>query len=79
MRERLTNQQQRDLGQALTTIKGIIGVEYPEVNDPGSENESEQAFRWGIGDGFRLALDALVESALPGWGSIVVGDRKDRR
>ena len=72
MRHKLTKQDRDDLQVALRTIKRIIGIEYPEptraavvgdnVNDVG-----EAAFRWGIGDGFRLALDGLVGSALPGW------------
>ncbi len=69
MRESLTNQQQRDLSAALVTIKGIIGVEYPDHPNSAMapRQEDEVDFRWGIGDGFRLALDGLVEAALPGW------------
>ncbi len=71
MRHPLTNQQHRDLGSALATIKDIFGVEYPEP--PGSvidgDEEPEDMFRCGIGDGFRLALDGLVNAALPGWKS----------
>ena len=68
MRHRLTEQDRDDLQVAVRTIKRVIGIEYPE---PGAgttwTGDCEPAFRWGIGDGFRLALDALVESALPGW------------
>ncbi len=71
MRHPLSEQDRDDLQVALRTIKRIIGVEYPDP--PGSvlddDAEPEDTFRWGIGDGFRLALDGLVASALPGWKS----------
>ena len=69
MRHKLTDHQRSDLIAAIGTIKGAIGIEYPDP--PGSvidgDEEPEDVFRWGIGDGFRMALDGVVEAALPGW------------
>ncbi len=69
MRHRLSNEDRDDLQVALGTVKRIIGYEYPDhpaaAMTPRELDEVD--FRWGIGDGFRLALDGLVESALPGW------------
>lgn len=64
MRHRLTDRQHRELDEAVLTIKAMIGVEYPEDGQP---DGPEPIFRWGVGDGFRLALDAVVEAALPRW------------
>ncbi len=68
MRAKLTVEDKEDLQVALRTIKDIIGVEYPERTvRPLADEAGKQDFRWGIGDGFRLALDGLIEAALPGW------------
>ena len=69
MRHKLTKQDRDDLQVALRTIKRIIGIEYPDPEGSVLDDdvEPELLFRWGIGDGFRLALDGLVGSALPGW------------
>ena len=66
MRHPLSVRDREVLEQALRDIDRIIKTEYPEP--PQDVEGFEQAFRWGLGDGFSLALKGVVNAALPGWG-----------
>ena len=46
--------------QGLRLIKQAIDIEYPD-NAEGEDAD----FRWGIGDGFYMAIRAAVDAALP--------------
>ncbi len=57
MAERVRNHKAK---QGLRLIKQAIDIEYPD------DAEGKDAdFRWGIGDGFYMAIRAAVNAALP--------------
>ena len=65
MRNPLSVRDREVLEQALRDLDRVIGLEYPEAKEDDLLRESD--FRWGIGDGFRMALRGVVDAALPGW------------
>ena len=69
MRTELTVEDKDDLQVALRTIDRIIGLEYPEPTGSiiDDDAEPEVIFRWGLGDGFNMAIRGVVDEALPGW------------
>ncbi len=56
MRHSISDADRRKVETALRKIGEVIKAEYPEPQ-----------FRWGLGDGFVLALRGVVDAALPGW------------
>ncbi len=74
MRHPISDADRRKVETALRQIGEVIKAEYPEptraaivgdnVNEVGAA-----AFRWGLGDGFAMALRGVVDAALPGWNS----------
>lgn len=62
--------EREEVAQALRDLNRIIRNEYPEL-EKGTElvvaEDGETVFKWGVGDGFMMALRGVVDAALPGW------------
>ncbi len=69
MRHPISEADRRKVETALRKIGEAIKAEYPEPVGSviGDDAEPEVIFRWGLGDGFALALRGVVDAALPGW------------
>ena len=67
MRHPISEADRRKIETALRVIGEAIKAEYPEPSDFTDQDCGEPEFRWGLGDGFALALRAVVDSALPRW------------
>ncbi len=73
MRHPISDADRRKVETALRKIGEVIKAEYPEPPPagPGPDDafgvDPELAFRWGLGDGFAMALRGVVDAALPGW------------
>ncbi len=65
MRHPITDADRRKVETALRKISEVIAKEYPE--DSRRPSQPEMDFRWGLGDGFRLALRGVIDAALPDW------------
>ena len=68
MRHPISDADRRKVETALRKIGEVIKAEYPEPGrDVDTSGDCEPAFRWGLGDGFALALRSVVDAALLGW------------
>ncbi len=67
MRHPISDAERRKVESALRKIGEVIKAEYPEPSDFTDQDCGEPEFRWGLGDGFALALRGVVDAALPGW------------
>ncbi len=67
MRHPISDADRRKVETALREIGEVIKAEYPEPSDFTDHNYGEPEFRWGLGDGFAMALRGVVDAALPGW------------
>jgi hypothetical protein len=65
MAYKLTDQDRRDLNEALATIKRIIRQQWPEPEGPSPADGGH--YTWGTGDGFYMALTGVISEALPDW------------
>ena len=74
MRHPISDADRRKVETALRKLGEVIKSEYTPIllgSIISDDAEPEDVFRWGLGDGFAMALQAVVDAALPGW--------KDRR
>ncbi len=68
MRHPISEADRRKVEYALRKIGEVIKAEYPDDVLPADPDDDDEAnFRWGLGDGFALALRGVVDAALPGW------------
>lgn len=69
MRHAISEADRRKVETALRKIDEVIKAEYPEPVGSVISNdaEPEDLFRWGLGDGFAMALRGVIDAALPGW------------
>ena len=63
-RDRMTNglARRRDIEEIQNRFRALVRDRYGQ-----DDSTVDRAFRWGVGDGFILALEALVDAAFPGW------------